>query len=297
MDVTLWKEKRSGILAQPQLAVSRVFGFPALPSQNIGEVDSNGYELILSQRNNIGRGLSYDISGNVAYARSRIVYMDEVPPAEAYQAQTGRPIGSSLYYQTDGIFRTQEELSSHPRGSGARVGDPRIVDTNGDGIINNADRIRVDKNNIPEYVFGLTTILRYRGFDMNLFFQGQAGAKIYDERMATAGADDFANTVYQRVDDRWTVNNIDGSMPRAGHWQPGNTDMFLYDGTFARLKTAEVGYALPTLFGIRNARFYTSGFNVATWAQELKWADPELSGSLLAYPPQRILNFGLNVAF
>lgn len=302
VDFTYWQEQRSNILAQPNLSVSRIFGFPGLPDQNIGEVKNRGFELTLSHRGGFGADWSYGLSGNVAFARSEIVFMDEVPQAEPYQSQTGMPVGAGLFYKADGIFRTQEELDSYPHGAGAEVGDIRVVDLNGDGVIDSRDMFRVNHSNTPEYVGGVTADLRYRNLDMQLFFQGQTNALVYDGTASALGGSDFANATIHRARDRWSVDNPNGSMPRAGAWQPGATTFFLHDATFLRLKTAEIGYTLPAsltsqLGTLDSARFYVSGFNLLTWAKELKWADPELAGDFTRYPPLRTINVGLNVSF
>ena len=150
--------------------------------------------------------------------------------------------------------------------------------------------------------FRISTDLRYRNLDLHLFFQGQTNALVYDGTAAALGGSDFANATVHRAADRWTVDNPDGSMPRAGAWEPGATTFFLYDATFARLKTAELGYRLPTslmsrLGTLDSARLYVSGFTLRTWAKELEWADPELAGNFTQYPPLRTINFGLNVSF
>lgn len=302
IDLTYWREQRSNILAQPNLSVSRIFGFPGLPDQNIGEVSNRGFELTLSHAGGGGSDWSYGLTGNVAFARSEIVFMDEVPQAEPYQSQTGMPVGAGLFYKADGIFRTQADLDGYPHGAGAEIGDIRVVDLNEDGAIDSRDMFRVDHSNTPEYVGGLTADLRYRNLDLQLFFQGQTNALVYDGTAAALGGSDFANATERRARDRWTVDNPDGSMPRAGAWQPGATTFFLYDATFARLKTAELGYRLPTsvisrLGLLDSARLYVSGFNLLTWASELEWADPELAGNFTQYPPLRTINLGLNVSF
>lgn len=301
IDFTLWKESRSNILAQRNLSVSNVFGFSGLPSENIGKVDNQGFELILSHSNTVGK-LFYNISANTAYSRSKIIFMDEAPLAEPYQNLTGNPVGSSLYYKADGIFNTQEELDAYPHGPGAQVGDVKVLDLNNDGIIDSKDQFRFDKTAIPQYVFGLNTDFQYGNLDLNLFFQGQANAYNYDGTAAALGGTDFANATQFRAADRWSVNNPNATMPRADTWQPGATTFFLYDASFIRLKTAEIGYKLPKqllaktkLF--KDLRVYVRGFNLLTWAKEIKWTDPEFSGNFTAYPPQRVLNFGATLKF
>ena len=90
-------------------------------------------------------------------------------------------------------------------------------------------------------------------------------------------------------------------MPRADCYQPGSSTIFLYDATFVRLKTVELGYTLPKSFTekikLSSCRFYVSGFNLLTWAKEIKWCDPEISGSSLYYPQQRVINLGVRVQF
>jgi TonB-linked SusC/RagA family outer membrane protein len=303
VDFTYWRESRTGILSAPQLAVSRVFGFPALPDLNIGETEANGYELVLSHSRALSEDFSYQISGNVAYAKSKIIYLDEVPPAEDYQKQEGNPVDANLYYVSDGIFNTQAELDGYPHRNNAQLGDIKIRDMNGDGEVNADDRVRWDQSETPDYILGLNAGFQYKALDLQLFFQGQAGAVIYEGTMEQAGHTDGRNTWPERYNDRWTVDNPDGTMPRAGSFttQPGQSDFFLYDATFMRLKTLELGLSLPEsmtarLPEIENARLYVSGFNVLTWAKEIKWMDPEMTGGV-GYAPQRILNIGVDVSF
>lgn len=304
IDFTLWKERRSNILIARNLSVANIYGFPGLPDENLGKVDSKGFELIINHRR-IQRNLNYFVSGNLAFARSKIIFMDEVPPAEPYQAQTGHPVGSGLYYKTDGIFNTKEELDSYPHHPKTEVGDLKIVDVNGDGQINDLDRVRIDKTNVPEIVFGLNFGLTYKRFDLSLFFQGQTNVIMDDNDMtygfASLGNPNFTNACVYRAKNRWTVDNPNGTMPRADAFQPGATDFFVFDATFVRLKNIEVGYTLPKNFtniiGLSDVRFYLSGYNVLTWAKEIKWCDPETRGGYLYYPQQRIINLGVNVKF
>ncbi|MDO5968494.1 TonB-dependent receptor [Flavivirga aquimarina] len=300
LEFTLWNENRSNILISRNLSIPEIVGFPGLPDENIGEVDSNGFELVLTHRNSMG-DFNYSLSGNVAYATSEVVFLDETPNAEDYQNQTGRPVGASLYYETDGIFNTQEELDSYPSRGGSGVGDIKIIDLNDDGVINENDRFRFDKTVTPEWVFGLNTNFNYKNLDLNLFFQGQTGAFNYATRFEDLGTTEPANGFVDRATNRWTVDNPNGTMPRARHDNPGNNTFFLFDATFIRLKSAELGYSLPqnliSKIGLQGCRIYVSGSNLLTWAKEIKWSDPEVSGQVLYYPQLRVINYGINVKF
>ena len=134
-----------------------------------------------------------------------------------------------------------------------------------------------------------------------MFFQGQTNAYNYDDQFTKLGTSDFDNAVVQRAKNHWSEGNPNGSMPRARCYTPGNTDFFLYDATFIRLKNIDLGYTLPksliSKIKLDDVRIFVSGFNVLTWAKEIKWTDPELSGNILYYPPQRIFSMGINVKF
>jgi len=150
--------------------------------------------------------------------------------------------------------------------------------------------------------FGLTTVFRYKSWDLNLFFYGQTKVYNYDQVYANLGNTDFSNAMVARATNRWTVSNPNGSLPRSGEWTPGATTLYFKDATFIRLKTAEIGYSLPRNLVARtrtftDVRFYVSGFNVLTWAKAIKYADPEINGNSTTYPPQRIINFGCTVKF
>ncbi|MCH7411062.1 TonB-dependent receptor [Belliella sp. DSM 111904] len=300
IEFNVFQEKRSNILSTRNVSVSNVFGFPGLPDENIGEIHNRGYELTLSHKKNFGE-LSVVARANVAFARSKVIFMDEVPNQEERMNQTGRPVGAGLFYQADGIFRTQEELDSHPHLPNAQVGDLRFVDLNGDGVIDGNDRFRNNFTNIPEYVFGLNFDFQYRNFDLNVFFQGQTNAINYDDRFAVLGNSAFDNSTVARATDRWTIDNPNGSMPRADALEPGANTQWLFDATFVRLKNVELGYSLPTnlisRIGLTDTRVFISGFNLLTWSKEIKWADPEANGGFLFYPQLRLMNLGVNVKF
>lgn len=299
-EYTWWRENRSNILAPRNASISNVFGFPGLPDENIGKVKNRGFELVLTHKNSIGQ-LDYQVSANTAFARNEIEFMDEVPNQESYKNRTGRPVGAGLFYKADGIFNTEEELAGYPHFDNAQVGDIRIVDLNDDGVINEQDEFRSKYSPIPEYIFGMSFDFQYKNFDLSLFFQGQTNAYNYDDRFGLLGNSAYDNATVERATDRWTVDNPDGTMPRADGNAPGNNTMWQFDATFVRLKTVELGYSLPNDFiskvGLTDARFYVSGFNMFTWAKEIKWADPEAQGGFRYYPQLRVINIGASIKF
>ena len=111
------------------------------------------------------------------------------------------------------------------------------------------------------------------------------------------GLSDLDNAPVYRANNRWTINNQEGAtMPRANDWQPGNTDFFLYDATFIRLKNLELGYTLRKngviqKAGISNLRAFINATNILTWAKEIKWRDPEMSGGFYSLSAVEDFNF------
>lgn len=300
IEFTYWTEHRYDILETRNLSIPNILGLPGLPKENIGIVDSNGYELVLSHSNK-KNALKYTVTGNVAYADAKVIYKAETPPLYDYQKATGYMVGADLYYQADGIYHTQAELDSSVHNAGTQVGDIKIIDVNGDGKITDLDRVRTNTTNAPKYVFGFNTAFEYKNFDLNVFFQGQAEAVNYDDRFASLALSEVANSYSLRAADRWTVDNPNGTMPRARDFVPGQNTFFLQDATFVRLKSLELGYSLPknliSKIGFTQTRIYLSGSNVFTWAKEIKHVDPEISGRSTYYPVVRTLNVGVNVKF
>lgn len=301
IDFTYWLQKRNNILYRRNLSVPAIFGFPTLPYENLGKVSSHGIDLVLSNRGNIGQ-ISYNLSGNVSYNISKAVYLDEVPPSEPYQELTGMPVFTGLYYKADGIFHNQHELDAYPHDPNTQVGDIKILDVNGDSEINAKDQVRLPYTSIPKYIFGLNSNFKFKNFDLNIFFQGQAGVRNYDGQAGTIGGTDFTNGLVWRATDRWTPSNPNGTMPRADAYQPGATTFFFFDASFVRLKTVELGYSIPesvlekTNF-LKSLRVYVSAFNLLTWAAEVDFADPEFNGGFFNYPPSRVINFGASLKF
>lgn len=315
IEVTLFKEHRTDILTTRSVSIPNTLGFTALPPENIGEAEVKGYEIVLTHKRMVNSDFSYSLSANLSYSNSEIIFMDETPQSVPWREQTGRPIGAQLVYKTDGTLY-QRDPDGGPNAidpaQGAyhrsnRPGDLRIVNLTAewgdatDNTINTDDQYRFNYTSTPRSVFGMNANFEYKGFDFSVFFQGQTGAYNYDGSFVTLGASNRQNSYVARAEDRWTVDNITGKMPRADAYQPGNTDFYMMDATFIRLKTAELGYSIPqdiiSRIGISGARFYFSGYNLLTWAKEIKHADPELSGGSGNYPPQRVLNLGVNIKF
>lgn len=310
LDLTLWnglfgvtadvfKQKRENILTERNASIPLYTGLK-LPDENIGTVENKGFELELSHFNT-KMDWQYSITGNISYSKNKIVDIDEAANAQVWQMRTGHPMGTELYYVDMGIYRSQEEIDSTPHPIGTKVGDLRYKDINGDGEIDNKDRVRLDKTNTPEIVYGLNLSAGNKAFDISMLIQGQARAWQYIYLQSGLQGNTFRDLALNR----YTESNPNSKYPHLTSYETEisgyRSTFWLKNAGFIRLKSVEVGYTFPkklvSQLNIENLRLYISGFNLIT-LDKLKWFDPEGSSETGAfYPQNRIYNIGLSLTF
>lgn len=293
---------REDILAFRNASVPRTSGLD-LPRENIGEVKSWGWDGSLTWRQQVGRDFYYDVTLIAGYATNRIQFWDEPPGAPEWQKSTGHKMNTGLYYKAIGVFADEEALENYPHWPGARPGDLIFEDVNGDGEITDMDRVRIERNNVPDWTGGLNISASYKQFDFSMFFQGAAGASAY---IRTASGQ-FGNYYADFAENRWTPDNPNASGPRAfnrleEYWMAHDNTYFYRNTDYIRLKQLELAYNLPasltSRMGLSSMRVYASGFNLLTWS-DYKVGDPEASGDERGgrYPQKRIFNLGFNLTF
>jgi TonB-dependent starch-binding outer membrane protein SusC len=314
--------KRDQILIQKTGSTPASSGInDLLPPVNAGKVDNKGFEFNVGYNSKAGKDLTYRFGINGGYAKNKVVFMDEVPNISVDQKKEGKPINSFLVYKSAGVFLNQAEIDANKinySGVTSKLipGDMKFEDINGrdaagnftyapDGKIDAADQIRLDKNTTPTFNFGATIDLRYKGFDLNILFQGAAGAAI---RVQTESGD-IGNFLKYSYDNRWSIDNPSATHPRlasrgdtyftGGNY--GNNTYYLFDKDYIRLKNLELGYTLPDNLikkaHLSTLRVYVNGLNLVTFSKQ-KVFDPEATAqSGVYYPQSRVLNTGLSVSF
>ncbi|MEZ4921278.1 MAG: TonB-dependent receptor [Saprospiraceae bacterium] len=290
------------------------------PIRNIASVQNTGWETALSYRNQAG-AFKYSFGGNISFVKNKVtslgeggepVFAGRVQSANANVTKTevGQPIGSMFGFVTDGIFQNQEEINNHAfQNEGTAPGDIRFVDLNNDGVINQDDQTYIG-NPIPDFTYGFNADLEWKGFDLGLFFQGSQGNDIYNATVRY----DFTY-VNRPVDvlNRWTGPGTSNSQPRVNLNDPNQnarvSDRFVEDGSYIRLKNAQIGYSLPRTIldrmHIQKFRVYASAQNLIT-ITKYSGMDPEIgayNGALEAgidrgfYPQARVYLAGVNLTF
>jgi TonB-linked SusC/RagA family outer membrane protein len=279
------------------------------PVANVGTVRNAGIELSLQHQRRLG-DIDYNLSGNISFVRNRLTSLNGGD--RVYGDRTISDEGYALYtlwgYQTEGIYRTNEEARQHMSGYIAdanpfHAGDVKFRDLNNDGILNDQDKTDLG-NPFPWLTYGFNAGADYKGFDIQVFFQGVYGNKIYNAVRERTEGKGVEATLGTQMRDVWTTANTSGSIPNpyGSSLNFETSDRFVESGAYLRLKNVQLGYSLPTtllqnLF-INRARFYISANNLLTFTAYTGY-DPEVGGGVDYgnYPQARSLLFGINLDF
>lgn len=302
---------RSKILIAQTQSVPDFTGLSSiLPDVNLGKVRNKGFDFAISCSDHY-KDFSYRIGINGGYAANKILFFDEASNVPEYQKNTGHPMNSNIFYDAIGIFHNQDEIDNYPHMDGARPGDVIFRDVNGDKVINGEDKIRINKSDVPTWTGGLNLYANFKGFDLTLLFQGQAGAVRFVQQ--TGSLTNNKNYLKSFYDNRWTEANSTADYPRTfnrndEYWvnSDNQNTFWLRKTDFIRLKNIELGYNLPASIARKLVcqviRLTVSGMNLFTYSPDMKDYDPELvyrgdgfAGS--GYPLQKIITTGISINF
>lgn len=301
-----------------QLPIPMTIGLNA-PYQNAGKVRNKGWDLALGWQDEIN-DLTYGFNFNISDVNNEVMDLRGTGPhiSGASVTQEGYPIGAIFGYKSDGLFQTQEEIDNAPTHIGAVApGDIRYVnqltvDTNGDGIpdeaddlINAQDRVVIG-DPFPRLMYGMNLNAGFKGFDFSVTFQGVGKRDV----LATGDAIwafQNAGKIQQWHTDYWTPENPDASYPRlvatTSHNNFQNTDFWVFDASYLRMRNLTVGYTLPTAvmesIFVRNLRVYFSGQNMLTFDKMPQGWDPEIPNATVGdlYPITAIYSLGIDLTF
>lgn len=294
------------------ILLSRIRSIPGtigaqLPAENYAKVDNKGFEAALTHQNNIN-SLSYFVKANIGFAQSKVILLDEPANIPDYLLQTGRPLNFIVGYKALGFFQSDEEVADYyPQfNGGQKAGDVKYADINGDGVVDADDRTIISMdNNIPKLLGGLSFGGSYKGFDLNVLFQGATRMKkmLYGRSRTFFNGGSHNN--FRDLLDYWTPENRDAKFPRPWENQhPNNSQessLYIRDASYLRLRSIDFGYTFPQnvsqRLGTQSLRIYFSGTNIFL-LDKMKMFDPEVENTDGAYyPQQRTLNLGINLSF
>lgn len=286
------------------------------PIINAASVKNSGFDFTLNWRDQKG-----DFGYNVGIVAST-VKNEVLDIGEGNEAIFGGAVGISGYlgsrtivgesighyygYKTVGVFQNEEDLATIPKRGPEAAGDLIYQDTNGDGVVDNNDRVILGSP-IPDLVFGFNMGFNYKSFDFAADFNGTYGNEIYNAKKQTRFNTYNFETSYL---DRWTGEGTSNTEPRVtnGGHNYEVSDRFVEDGSFLRLRNIQLGYNFSELalnkFKLQNFRVYVSGTNVFTLTKYSGYT-PEIGGGSVIgtgydsglYPVARTFNLGISASF
>lgn len=298
--------------------------------KNVGNIRNQGVEISLNHENQVGK-VHYNIGGNVSYIHNELTALNGGSPLWGDRTKTdvGMALNSFWGYEYEGVYQSDEEALSHLHSYtketiGVHAGDAKYKDVNNDGKIDANDQVCIG-NPFPKLTYGLNLGAEFYGVDVQLFFQGVWGNKIYNAlRLRTEGAGDDCTLASYMADEVWIgysdlvrksmltkgidwtemENRQDATIPNplGSPMNKENSSRFIEDGSYFRLKNIQIGYTLPKKvtekFLCSRLRFYVTASNLFT-VTKYSGYDPEVGSGVDYgnYPQSRTFTFGLNANF
>ena len=294
--------------------------------KNIGKMENKGWEFALNTRNLSGE-FTWSTNFNISFNRNKVIALGPTGDrilsgsgvGETHITKIGEPIGSFFGYKQIGVFKDQAALDSYPHFVDSKPGDVIYEDVSGaagtpDGKIDANDRTIIG-NNQPKFNYGFTNNFTYKGFELNVVFNGVQGGQVLNlSRRFFENLEGQANNL-TTILNRWRSSEQPGNgvVPRANTRTTGQNNAissrWVEDGSFLRIQNITLGYKIPqTLLDkikVQNARVYVSAQNPVTWTKYLGY-NPEVSGyegaltggvDYGSYPLSKTFIIGLNLGF
>ena len=294
-------QKRSNILSQPYRTVPDYLGI-SRPDINIGKVGNKGLETSI-RYNGIGKkDLTYFVETSLWYAKNKVVYNAEAIQENEYLYGTGRIVGQPFVLEAIGFFKDEDDILKSPTQTftDVRPGDIKYKDQNKDGKIDSNDYYPIGYTSMPQITLGLHGGITFKGFDMDIFFQGAANRTVYcggkyyhafqnDGKISSIAlgrwTPETAETAtYPRLSSENNLNNYQAS----SFWQK--------NGNFLKLRSLEIGYTLPfqlsRKINLEKVRIFANGTNLFSLDHMDGFTDPE---TMSGYPALRTISFGLSI--
>ncbi|RYY57486.1 MAG: TonB-dependent receptor [Chitinophagaceae bacterium] len=300
--VDVYRKTTEDLLFLRQLPISSGYGTII---GNFASIRNQGVEFAVNAKILDG-DFKWNANANVSVNRNKLLSLagglDEFVLSQYGVLRVGQPLGVFKTYSYGGLYQNGEAILP---GSDGRLGGPKVVDLDKDGTITGNDQSITGRAN-PDLIFGFSTNMNYKNFDLSVFVSGVIGNEIFNlSRYSFENALGGRN-VLEGLINRWNPDNPTNDY--ANGLQGGRlpiTDRFIEDGSFVRIKNLSLGYTFKNLIGTRSARIYVSANNLYTFTNYSGY-DPEVNtfgGSNtsvgidnLVYPQAKSFLAGIQVA-
>ena len=271
---------------------------------NAGSVLNTGLEFELGWKDTIG-DFRYSVNANFSTLKNEVTYLD---PSITRLAGTA-PQGVYLSTQFEQGYPIYYMRGLKCTGIDPATGKPSFEDVNGDGNIDTTNDMQMIGLGIPDYTFGVTVNLAWKGFDMVIFGTGVAGNEIFPSSWRPDRP--HCNTYAWYWENSWDVAGANAKFPAVKYWdqQTFSSTLNLFDGSFFKIKQIQLGYTLPRKLlnkvNVSNLRLFVSLENYFTFTS-YPGLDPETATANTAssigidmgtYPTAKQLIFGVNLSF
>ena len=294
-----------------QLPIPNLMGGITPPFENVGEMINSGFEFTINFDNqSLNRDrFGYNIGLNSTYIDNEVTkFRGGNSPDQLYLIREGYSYRSLYGYKAVGIYQSDAEAAQHMSNNSYKpvAGNLKFEDVNNDGKLGFEDKQGIG-NTIPKITYGLSTAFKYKGFDLNILFQGLLGVHSFNSNALTTL--NYENrTISTRWRDAWTPQNTDTDVPILyfnNSWDNLESSYWVKEISFLKLKNVQLGYALPTdlttRIGLQKIYFYLNAQNVFVLVdKKFEGYDPEkdaFSHGTNQYPVPRIISLGLNLNF
>jgi TonB-linked SusC/RagA family outer membrane protein len=313
LEVDVFHELRKNILL-PESAIPSVTGVAgSTPFANIGRVKNRGLDAVLKINHTTPGGLFYRFKSTFTFAHNVRLKTNQAPQLFSYQNAVGHALRAPLGLKAIGFFKNEQDIKESPEQEFGPVhpGDIKYEDVNGDGVVNGFDSIFLNGYpDTPEITYGFGGTIALKGVSFSIFFSGASrvdyfmqGPSIYPFQRGPG----TYNILTYYYNNRWTKETKNTAKFPAvtpnnntNNFRPSST--YLENGSYLRLKTAQIAYTLPVKITqelhIQSAKFFLNGTNLAVWSP-VKYTNPEdvADNGTGFYPLQRGVNVGLQIKF
>ena len=322
LDFVLFNNRISGSIDYFERTAHDLFNFRILPSNNaigriganIGSTKSKGYEVTLNTRNIKTKGFTW--TSDFSFSSYRAYWMERSNPEDLIRTPwIGKNDDISAIYgwKTNGIIKSVDEIPAYQ--TGAYLGNIKYVDFNKDGKLDEKD-VQNLGNRDPKAYYGFGNSFTYKGFDLNIFFNGTLGGMQQDNwyLIGNIQSSFFFDPQSPTNAERHTLNtwasfNPNGTYPGIAPDVVGDAtnpskhnDFGLRQVNWGRLKNVTLGYNLP--FSLLSRTDLIQYFKIFVEFQNIavignySGLDPEMeSGRIYPYPIARTTAFGISVKF
>jgi TonB-linked SusC/RagA family outer membrane protein len=307
LQVDWFNEKRTKIL-QERSYIPSLMGLQATPKSNVGKAHGDGVDISLDYSKSFSKDFWATVRGNFTYAVGKYDYFEEPDYVDTpWLLHTNQKIAQTWGYVAERLFLNEDEVANSPTQFGSYgAGDIKYKDINNDGLINGNDMVPIGYPTTPEINYGFGLSVGYKNFDLSCFFQGSARSAIFVSPSKVSPFVSGRAMLRYWADSHWseTDKDIYATWPRLSPIAVQNNEVastyWMRDGSFLRMKSAEIGYRLPKnilkVLRMPSARIYLNGSNLFVLSAFKMW-DPEMADNGVRYPLQRVVNVGINLEF